>query len=483
MDTCDKGRGERQRNANPKHTLTGPFACPRPLCPRFAPSIPLPLHLVPLPMFGALKSSWSEWAPVLQQLPAAAVEGVKSAAGRNKSSHSSGGGSGGGGDGVGSSVSAARLAATRTAAHDATSASAASAAASSASAAPLPPALSDSTAASGGGARLFGFTSKLASNLKEGWRAKVGGGGGGGAAGGSAAEERGFLIDPSRSTGGGLGGGGSSSLSSLGSSSVAVETKLSKNGVDAFSFDDHDPPEEDDDELERRLARTPLGLGADTSESSATRPSPLAQHKQNRAAASAAAASAAAYSSAAQAASASSKSAAAAAAASHADSDSTVAPASHFASLPKLSAVSSSSSSSFSSAAAAPPFSFDPSPSGRSGSGGPRSDRDAVRAGAYVESQMFASRDLERQQDELLDDMSHSISRLQQMGTEINTQLTVGNALLTELDDEMSQAQDTYSVLDRKMKKLLKRSSLPHLKIIFCLLLLIAFLLFLLFYW
>lgn len=96
---------------------------------------------------------------------------------------------------------------------------------------------------------------------------------------------------------------------------------------------------------------------------------------------------------------------------------------------------------------------------------------------------MFASRDLERQQDELLDDMSHSISRLQMMGTEINTQLSVGNAMLNELDEEMTQAQDTFSVLDRKMTKLLRRSSLPHLKIICCLLLLIAFLLFLLFYW
>jgi uncharacterized coiled-coil protein SlyX len=388
-------------------------------------------------MLGKLKAGiaanrvWSEWAPVLQQLPSQAVEGVQNAAaagrsalGRKKNSSNSSGSSAD----AGGSVSAARISATsRTGAHASPSGAAAASAAAAATAANS----SDATANAAPGA-----LSKLASGLKEGWRAKVGGAAAAAPPGSSRREEereqRSFLLSPS---------------------SDSTATK-SIGGGDAFNFDDEDP---DDNLDEPSFSLTP---GASSSMHS------------SRASASAASASVAARSSAAisapshdrppaasSAASLSNADASRLASALGAPSDSTSDPTAAFATLPKLSVQGRALPSS--SASAAPPI---------------RS------SDAFVQSQALAAREVEAAQEDMLEDMSHAIARLQGIGLEINKQLVVQNGMLTELGEQIDEGESHFERLDRKMAKLLNRSSLPHWKIIFCLLGLMIFLLLILFY-
>jgi len=73
---------------------------------------------------------------------------------------------------------------------------------------------------------------------------------------------------------------------------------------------------------------------------------------------------------------------------------------------------------------------------------------------------------IERQQDLVMDDMSHALDRLQGIGQTINEQLRESEAHLGELDEELDTAQSTMDTVLKKMDKLLKSSDKGRLCLI-----------------
>jgi len=135
-----------------------------------------------------------------------------------------------------------------------------------------------------------------------------------------------------------------------------------------------------------------------------------------------------------------------------------------FDSLPKLTSSSGSSSSSRPTPAVP---SLDPGGTDARFGGG----------AAYVQAQAHAAKDLEAAQEEVLESMSASISRLAGISQAIHTELAVQNEALAELDDSMDTTASRFEQIDKRFQKMLKRSGWSHYKIIFCLLLLVFVLL------
>ena len=81
---------------------------------------------------------------------------------------------------------------------------------------------------------------------------------------------------------------------------------------------------------------------------------------------------------------------------------------------------------------------------------------------------------LELEQDALLDDMSHSIARLTDLSNDITKELAIQNVELDALDEEMDEASISFGFIDKKMNKLMKRSSKHHYKIIASLIVMIV---------
>jgi hypothetical protein len=203
----------------------------------------------------------------------------------------------------------------------------------------------------------------------------------------------------------------------------------------AFSFDD-DEDDEETDTFERTPSPTPREVRASLFGAAAA----------GGAASSAAAAIAAQSSSAKSAASSSSSSLSAATTASSNSSSKRSSnglgpsvsydfdPATEFSSLPKLSVGGSAASSSSS------------LPSSSS-------------SHQLVAARAAAASELELQQDELLEDMSHAVGRLAAMGQDIHTELAVQNAMLDELGEEMDLGANKMEVLQKKMDKFIRKSS------------------------
>ena len=96
-----------------------------------------------------------------------------------------------------------------------------------------------------------------------------------------------------------------------------------------------------------------------------------------------------------------------------------------------------------------------------------------------MQAQLLLQSSLEEQEDEILDSMSATITRLSEIQGDIGKELAVQQAELELLDEEMDEAGGKFEMIEKKMQKLLKRSSWSHYKIICCMVTFIFFLLFL----
>lgn len=441
-----------------------PLSCP---CARVSCRPPLVVVWMSLTTLVGwkLKATWSDWKPVLTSLPTQALEATKhglevtSAAAR-------------------SATGKIRRQTTTTQANDATANTKTPAAAAAATSGPgrsSPHVLTSAAAASSSDAISASSTaasvnaaatsssswgSKLASGLKESWRAN-----GMKLSREEEKEQRTFLI-PATSPKDRLQPHGDATTKSATKAKSLSKPQPTTGG---FSFDD-----DDDNEAGEESAFEPSPRQSRRSSLS----QPAASSAGASSSASAASHSTAALSSAVAPRSSSSSSSSQPAprvarnnsgATSSTNGGRQAAAADHFASLPKLQASgtpaigpsaggSSSSSASFPAASAASSSAAHHDP---------------------VQKQLHLQADLESQQDLILDDMSHSIARLSNIQHDIGKELAVQKAELDLLDDEMDTAGSHFEMLEKKMQKLLKRSSWSHYKIIFCLVALILFLLFL----
>jgi len=76
----------------------------------------------------------------------------------------------------------------------------------------------------------------------------------------------------------------------------------------------------------------------------------------------------------------------------------------------------------------------------------------------YINDVRSQHQAVEEKQDLVLEDMSAALSRLSNLGQDINTELKVHDEMLKEVDDDMSQAQDNMTMVLKKLDKLLKSS-------------------------
>lgn len=84
----------------------------------------------------------------------------------------------------------------------------------------------------------------------------------------------------------------------------------------------------------------------------------------------------------------------------------------------------------------------------------------------FVQSSRQSALELEKQQDLVMDDMSHALDRLHGIGTTINQQLEESKHALNGLDDDLDEAKLSMDNALRKMEKLLKSSDKGRLCLI-----------------
>lgn len=107
-------------------------------------------------------------------------------------------------------------------------------------------------------------------------------------------------------------------------------------------------------------------------------------------------------------------------------------------------------------------------------------DRKRQRGGDFVEGKHQEQQLLQRQQDDVLDDMHSALSRLGDITGTINTELHVHNDLLQEFDDELDDTASHMSMVQQKLEKLLGTSDKGRLCCLFLLVLIALVLFFLL---
>jgi len=95
-------------------------------------------------------------------------------------------------------------------------------------------------------------------------------------------------------------------------------------------------------------------------------------------------------------------------------------------------------------------------------------EREREREGNdFVEGKHQAQQQVHKEQDQVLDDMSHALDRLGAMAGTIHTGLQEQNAMLQELDEDIDKTQGTMNKVMRKMDKLLGQSDSGRLCCIF----------------
>jgi syntaxin 6 len=119
---------------------------------------------------------------------------------------------------------------------------------------------------------------------------------------------------------------------------------------------------------------------------------------------------------------------------------------------------------------------------GKTSSGGGGKRRGDDKAKSLLESKQQQQQLLERKQDVVLDDMSSALSRLTDMSTGINEELTTQGAMLSEFDDELDETASTMAGVQARLEKLLGTSDKGRLCCIFVLVLIVAALAWLVFY-
>jgi len=95
-------------------------------------------------------------------------------------------------------------------------------------------------------------------------------------------------------------------------------------------------------------------------------------------------------------------------------------------------------------------------------------EREREREGNdFVDAKAQSQQQVERQQDEVLDDMTHALDRLGAMAGTIKTTLGEQNEMLKEFDNEMDRTQGAMGKVMRKIDKLLGQSDSGRLCCIF----------------
>jgi len=100
----------------------------------------------------------------------------------------------------------------------------------------------------------------------------------------------------------------------------------------------------------------------------------------------------------------------------------------------------------------------------------------------YVNAQLLKHKVIEERQEELLDDMQGAVNRLTDMSRAINSELGVHTVMLSELSNNVDDANDRFSLMERRVDRLLNRTGWSHWKVIFWLTFIALVLLFLIMY-